>query len=68
MSARDMSNLYRVRTTTDLLMLRSKKKSRLAALQRSLSYMDKQEARRIEHNIKQIDAELAARDAQLELF
>lgn len=68
MSAKDMSRIYRGWSDQHLRERRSIKVNKLAALQRSLSYMDAAERRRLEYNLKQIDAELACRAAQTRLF
>lgn len=65
---RDMSRVYRYSKTEDLEELRSRKMVRARRLERSVSYLDKQELRRIRFNVKQIDVELAARAAQERLL
>jgi len=67
MAARDMSRTYRHMTVFDLMELKSRKLSRARTLEKSHSYLDQQELRRIRFNIKQIDAEIAGKVDQLPL-
>lgn len=62
---RNMSNTYRHMSIFDLQDLKSRKTVRLRKVENSWSYLDKQEARRIRFNLKQIDAEIACKEAQL---
>jgi len=66
--SRDMSNTYRHMSIFDLQELKSRKLVRYRRIEHSYSYHDKQEKRRIEFNIKQIDAEIACKTDQLELL
>lgn len=66
MTSRDMSNIYRFRSTSDLRKLRSQKITtlqRLSAL--PTSYWAEQDKNRTAHLIDLIDAELACRRNQL---
>jgi len=65
---RDMSNTYRHMSIFELMMLWSKKQTRARKLEKSYSYLDQQELRNIRFNVKQIEAEIAAKEAQLALF
>ena len=66
---RDMSNIYRFKTTDELRLLRGQKIAQLDRLRRMWgSYFVKQDIQRVAHLIDQIDAELAARRDQMALF
>lgn len=67
MSARDMSKTYRHMNVFDLLELKSRKLARRRQLERHMSYLDQQEIRRIDFNVKQIDVEIACKIDQLDL-
>jgi len=62
---RDMSNTYRHMTIFDLQELKSRKLMRYRRIEHSFSYLDKQERRRIEFNVKQIDVEIACKENQM---
>jgi len=68
MKPRDMSRTYRHMNLFDLQELKSRKQVRLRRLRNSYGYLDMQEVRRIEFNIKQIDVEIACKSAQMELL
>jgi len=51
----------------DLQELKARKLSRARTLEKSHGYLDQQELRRIRFNVKQIDAEIACKSAQLPL-
>jgi len=69
MKARDMSHLYRRMREQDLRYLRAKKLQDLRILNNCLpSYLTDQDIRRIAYNLEQIDAELRAREDQLDLL
>lgn len=63
-----MANVYRNRTTKDLLTLRSKKYVRLQKLAASWSWFDKREREMLVATMKQIDVELASRFDQTQMF
>jgi len=65
---RDMSNTYRHMNIFDLQTLKSRKLSRARTLEKSHSYLDQQELRSIRFNVKQIEVEIAAKEAQMALF
>jgi len=66
--AKDMANIYRNFTTQDLKTLRSKKYVRLQKLTERYSWFDRREREMLVSTMKQIDAELASRFDQLQLF
>lgn len=66
--ANDMANLYRNKTTKELLTLRSKKYVRLQKLAMSPSWFDRKEREMLVATMKQIDVELACRFDQKQLF
>jgi len=68
MPPRDMSRTYRHMSLFDCHQLMSQKTQRARALERSDSYLAKQELRRVRFNIKQLQAEIACKEAQLPLF
>lgn len=62
---KDMSNIYRFKSTDELKTLRSKKLVALEKLRAEWGgYFTKQEIQRQSHLLKQIDAELASRRDQ----
>jgi len=65
---RNMARVYRFTTSDALQSLWARKAARVRTLEGSYSYLDKQELRRIRFNMKQIEAELASREAQLNLL
>jgi len=67
-SAKDMSKVYRNTSSADLVRNRMKKQVEIYRAKKIPSYWAKKEVARLEHMIKQIDAELAARAAQEPLF
>jgi len=69
MVGRDMSRVYRHMNIDDCLELRSRKMSKIRTLERrQLSYLDQQELRRVRFNLKQLDAEIACKQAQMQLL
>jgi len=69
MGVRDMSRVYRFMSLDDCLELRSRKMSRIRTLERrQLSYLDQHELRRVRFNLKQLDAEIACKIAELQLL
>lgn len=67
---KDMESVYWKRTTKDLMRLRSEKYNRILKLRGAqfMSYLTQQEIRRLDAQIKRIDAILAAREQQQDLF
>lgn len=64
-----MGNYYWTRTDKDLRVLRSKKVNRLTKIRHEpMTYFGQQEARKLAGQIDDIDAVLAARAAQTEVF
>lgn len=61
-------NLYAKKSTLELRQLRSKKHARLAVIGATGSWFTTRERDMLERTIKQIDVELAAREAQLTLL
>lgn len=68
MPTNNMTNVYRNRTTKDLLTLRSKKHVRLQKLAAAWSWFDKREREMLVATMKQIDVELASRFDQTQMF
>jgi len=69
MVARDMSRVYRFMSLDDCLELRSRKMSKIRTLEhRAESYLDMQELRRVRFNLKQLDAEIACKQAQMQML
>jgi len=69
MSARDMSRVYRFMSLDDCLELRSRKMSKIRTLERyHFGYLVEQELRRVRFNLKQLEAEIACKQAQLNLL
>lgn len=67
--SRDMSNIYRFKTVDQLRLLRSQKLMQLDRLRRlPMGYWVKQDIAKVTHLLKQLDAELAGRADQQELF
>lgn len=64
----NMARVYRHMKSNDLHELRSRKLSRLRTLERRRGYLNDQEAARIQFNLRQLDAEIASREAQNRLF
>ena len=64
----NMSDVYRNKTTKELLTLRSKKYVRLQKLAASPSWFDRKERETLVSTMKQIDVELACRFDQKQLF
>jgi len=65
---RNMQSYYRLQTTKDLLRLRSQKIVAVRKLYGKGGHFTKLDVIRLERQIKWIDIELFARDAQLSLF
>jgi len=65
---RDMSNVYRFVSSASLRTNLSKKRIMLAHAENGASCWDKRDARELRYLIKQIEVELACREAQLKLF
>jgi len=69
MGARDMSRVYRHMHYDDCLELKSRKISKIRTLEgKQRSYLEDQELRRMRFNLKQLEAEIACREAQMELM
>jgi len=69
MVGRDMERVYRHMSLDDCLELRSRKMSRIRTLERrSESYLDMQELRRVRFNLKQLEAEIACKQAQMQML
>jgi len=70
MNAKDMSKVYRHMKTDDLVKNLLRKRARRYTIRnhQPMSYLDLQELRRVEFHIKQMEVELAARAAQLNLI
>jgi len=70
MKTKDMSNVYRWMTDFDLQQNMKRKRARLFTLRNHspISYLDAKEILRIEFHIKQMQVELAARAAQLNML
>jgi len=70
MALRNMAHVYRYMSTDDLEENVRRKRARLYTLYHHspVSYGDMQEIRRAEFNLKQMEVELAARAAQLNLL
>jgi L-asparaginase/Glu-tRNA(Gln) amidotransferase subunit D len=66
--AKDMSRVYFVKTTADLLRLRSEKYNALVLSESGGGYLNSQEQRVLREQIKRICAVLASRDCQIGLF
>jgi len=67
-SAKDMSKIYFSKTTVALEMLKSEKQSKIRQLERSyMGYLDKQDLRKLRHQVKQIEAVIESRRLQQEL-
>jgi len=66
--AKDMSKVYRNTSSAELVRNRMKKTALLYRVKQMHTYWAKKEVARLEHMIKQIDVELAARAAQQPLF
>jgi len=66
--AKDMSKVYRNTSTLDLIRNKMLKHHELSRVIGVPSYWAKKERSRLEHMIKQIDAELEARALQQPLF
>jgi len=66
--AKDMSKVYRNTPTIDLIKNRGRKMLALMRAQQEWGYFAKKEVARLQYQIAQIDAEIAARDAQMPLF
>jgi len=69
MKARDMARVYRHMHYDDCLELKSRKMIKIRQLEgKQRSYLEDQELRRIRFNLKQLEAEIACKEAQMELF
>lgn len=66
---RDMANTYRWIDTASLEVLAKKKRGRINTLENGhLTYLNKDELKRVRYHLKQIEAELRSRADQLDLF
>jgi len=65
---RNMSNVYRFIASSGLRTSLSKKRIMLAHAENGMTMWDKRDARELRHQIKQIEVELACREAQQKLF
>lgn len=65
---KSMARTYRWIDTASLQTLRSKKFVRLQRIEKQWGYLAEKEARTLRHHIREIDVELASREAQGRLF
>jgi len=66
--SKDMAKVYRNTPTIELIRNRTRKSYELLKLKNVTGYWAQKERSRLEHMVKQLDAELAARAAQQPLF
>jgi len=66
--ARNMQFYYRLQTTKDLRVSRSKKLQQLAKLDRNLSWFDRNGRERLRRQIEWIEIELKSRELQMPLL
>jgi len=67
-TAKDMYKVYSRTPTIDLIKNRNRKSLELYRLKGQTGYWAKKDRARLEHMIRQIDAVIAARQAQVPLF
>jgi len=65
---RNMSNVYRFLSSSNLRLKISQKRIMLAHAENGSTMWDKRDARELKHSIHEIEVELAAREAQQKLF